>query len=80
MKEEKFYGLDASDIEMLIRARDYLDSVKDTIVSKMVKIEQLSDEEYKPHRNEYRGLENANAHLDYALDYIEQAFSDLRHY
>ena len=80
MKEAMYYGLDASDIEMLIRARDYLDSIKDTIVSKMVEIEQLSDEEYKSRRNEYRGLENANAHLDYALDYVEQAFSNLRHY
>lgn len=78
MKEEKFYGLDASDIEMLIRARDYLKSVKDTLLNKLETMEQLSYEEYEPHNHEHYGMNEAYVNLGTALEYIEQSFDDLQ--
>ena len=79
MNKRKFYGLDASDIEMLIRARDYLMSLSDTMEHKIEDLELIPEPEQQMHSNELQALERAYRHIDYAIDYVERTMRDLRH-
>lgn len=77
MNKKNFYGLDASDIEMLIRARDYLDSITDTLKTKVTEMEKLPEKDFSLHRNEYTSTYEIQHTIESALKYVERAFNNL---
>ena len=78
MNKKKFYGLDASDIEMLIRARDYLDSLAYQILKRRDELENMPDEVFEPYyKDKYRKICEARSHIITALDKVEDVMEDL---
>lgn len=77
MREQDYFVNDTI-IAKLECAHDYLSGADDKLTDIIVEIEELSGEEYKARRNEYRSVYEAHSQIDYALDRIDRAFSALR--